>query len=323
MASQSVRSLRPSGWACILCIALLAACDAPSGAKRAPGLEGGGRAASTAGIAAPAMIDGVPVAAQELWPIMAEMSGAEVLREAALDRSIAVELQKRRLTVTDADADAERSLLLESLAPDRDAAARLLEALRRRDRLGPARFTALLKRNAALRAMVRDQVQITDEAMRTAWDMVAGPRRQIRIMALPSLVDAERAAAGVRAGQSFADVAVERSVDQSAARGGLLEPFARSDPSYPESLRATAFSLQLGQVSSPVLLSQGYVICLLVRELPGSGQSLDSLRAQLEQSVRLSQERLLMDQLARRLLRESRVTVFDDHLNWGWQAREN
>jgi len=268
------------------------------------------------------MIDGTPVAAQELWPSMAELAGATILRDAALDRALSLELQKRQVSVAAADAEAERALLLDSLSSDRESAARLLEALRRREGLGPQRFASLLRRNAALRAMVRDQVQISDEAITTAWDMVAGPRRQVRIMALGSLPEADRATAAVRGGQNFIDVAVERSVDQSAARGGLLEPFSRSDPSYPESLRAAAFSLQPGQVSSPVLLPQGYVICTLVRELPGSGQSADAMRPQLERSVRLSQERLLMDQLARRLLRETRITVFDDGLNWSWSGRE-
>jgi parvulin-like peptidyl-prolyl isomerase len=268
------------------------------------------------------MIDGNQVAAEALWPALAEASGATVLREAALDRALSLELQKRRITVTAADTEAERSLLLDSLSAERESAARLLEALRRREGLGPNRFAALLERNAALRALVRDQVQITDEALRTAWDMLSGPRRQVRIMSLGSLPEADRAAAAVRGGQSFIDVAVERSVDQSAARGGLLEPFARSDPSYPESLRQAAFSLQPGQLSSPILLPQGYVICTLVGERPGSGQSFDAMRPQLERSVRLSQERLLMDQLARRLLRETRVTVFDDSLNWSWSARE-
>lgn len=264
------------------------------------------------------MIDGSPVAASTLWPSLAEAGGADVLREVALDQATELEARKVGVAITDADVEAERTLLLDSLAAQRDTAMRLLEELRRRDRLGPVRFAALLRRNAMMRALVRDQVQISDEALAVAWDMAAGPRRQVRIMALPTLADADRAAAAVRGGAAFMDVAVERSVDQSAARGGLLEPISRRDPTYPESLRATVFALQAGQISSPVLLPQGYVICTLVREVPASGQSLESMRPQLERSVRLSQERLLMDQLARRLLRETRVTVFDDSLNWAW-----
>ena len=264
------------------------------------------------------MIDGSPVAAATLWAPLAEVGGADVLREAALDHAVAIEARKLGVQVGDVQVEAERTLLLDSLSSQRETALRLLDELRRRDGLGPVRFASLLRRNATMRAMVRDQVQITDEALAMAGDMAAGPRRQVRIMALATLGDADRAAAAVRGGASFIDVAVERSVDQSAARGGLLEPVSRRDPTYPESLRATIFALQPGQVSSPVLLPQGYVICTLVREVPASGQTVESMRPQLERSVRLSQERLLMDQLARRLLRETRVTVFDDSLNWSW-----
>jgi foldase protein PrsA len=315
---------------CLLLTLLLVACSSTnrSPASRTDGDTDGARSSTGAAVAAglgdrrpPAMVDGAPIAFDALWPAVAEAGGGDALREVVLDRQLSLELTKRGIAVNEADAEAERTLLLESLSTDANAAARVLDELRRRDRLGPARFSALLRRNASLRALVRDQANVSEEAIAVAYDLTAGPKRQIRIIAAPSLASAESAAARVRSGASFADVAVEVSSDSSAARGGLLEPFARQDPSYPESLRAAAFALRPGEVSTPTLLSQGYVIATLVRDVPPTNQSLEALRPQLERAVRLTQERLLMDQLARRLLRETRVTVFDDSLNWAWSGR--
>ncbi|MCA9284982.1 MAG: peptidylprolyl isomerase [Phycisphaerales bacterium] len=262
-----------------------------------------------------AMVDGAPVQWMELRPALLEAAGGQALQDLALDRRLAIELRKRGLAVDQSAIDRERQLLLESIAADRNTAARLLEELRRRDGLGPVRFDALLVRNASLRMLVADEVRITPETLAQARDLATGPRRQVRLITLPSLTDCDAALRRLDAGESFSDVAVEVSTDRSAARGGLLEPFARADVTYPQALREAVFALAPGQVSSPILLENGYAIAVLVRELPGAGAT----SGDLERAVRLAQERLLMDQLARRLLRETRITVLDDDLNDSWK----
>lgn len=306
-------TMRPLALIVLLC----AACSSTSKSPPVPrGGDAGG--AEPATMRPPVMVDGAPIPFAELWPLVAEAGGADAVREAVIDRQIEIELSRRGFAVSDAEVDAERTLLLESLSPDGDNAARLVEALRRRDGLGPARYAALLRRNAALRALVRDQTAPNEQSVAIAYDLTAGPKRQARIIAASSLGGAESAAARVRGGANFADVAIELSTDSSAARGGLLEPFARQDPSYPESLRAAVFALKPGEVSAPTLLPQGYVVATLVREIPATGESLEALRPKLERAVTLTQQRMLMDQLARRMLRDARVTVFDDGLNWAW-----
>lgn len=269
---------------------------------------------------APAMIDGQPVDFETLWPLLAEAQGGEALREIALDRRLAVELERRSIRIGDKEIAAEQALLLESLSGDPQAAARLVVELRRRDGLGPVRFAALVRRNAGLRAVIQDQVTLSPEAIDVAYDVQAGPKRQVRLIAVPTLVEADSVLTQLRGGASFSDLAVDRSTDSSASRGGLLEPFSRHDPSYPESVRVAAFSLTPGGLSAPVLLPQGYVVMTLVREVPASSESLAALRPRLERGVRNTQERLLMDQLSQRLLRESRITVFDESLNSSWTA---
>ena len=61
----------------------------------------------------------------------------------------------------------------------------------------------------------------------------------------------------------------------------------------------------------------------LVRVVGGDGADLDAARPDLERQVRLNQERILMDDLARRLLAAATVTIIDDEIKWSWDSRKN
>lgn len=268
-----------------------------------------------------AMIDGRAVTWGDLRPALSEAAGATALEELALRRLITDELVRAELTIGPDDIAAEQKRLVELLDPDPNVAVRLLNDLRRRDQLGPRRYQALLWRNAALRALVQDDVVVTEDAVKQAYEIAYGRRRQARLATLSSLAEAQAARELIEGGAFFGDVAVERSTDGSAARGGLLEPIARHDPAYPEALRRTLWTLEEGQLSSPILLDNGYAILQMVGVTPRQEITLAEARPRLEKQIRLNQERLLMDQLARRLLNGATITVFDDELNESWKWR--
>lgn len=208
---------------------------------------------------------------------------------------------------------------MQTLSDDPDRAVRLLEQLRASEGLGPVRFDALLHRNAALRALVRDQVNVTNDAARRMFDTVHGPKRQARLMILPTLGVAREATERMENGEFFGDVAVELSSDASASRGGLLEPISRSDGSYPEVLRKTLFDLETGEISRPILINDQYALLELVREIEGDDVDFDDVRDDMRRRVRLQQQRALMDQQARSMMRNIKVTIFDESLNASWR----
>jgi parvulin-like peptidyl-prolyl isomerase len=271
-----------------------------------------------------ALINGRALDWSELRSILNEAAGAQALQEAILDRKIDEALASRGILVTDDDIAAERKALLESLNADANVAMRLLDELRDRQNLGKVRFDDLMRRNAGLRALVRHQVKVTPAAVEAMYDIVHGPKRQARLLTTQDLATAQGAINLVNSGVSFADVAVEMSTDYSAARGGLLEPIARSDPSYPEAIRAALWSLNIGEMSSPILLDKGYAVVLLVKRLAPGSVTLEEARPAMERLVRTSQERLLMDQQARNMLADTSVTIFDEQLNEAWsRARKS
>jgi len=213
-----------------------------------------------------AILDGRTIAWKDLRAPAAELAGQQLLRDAVLDLRLERRLAERGIRLDASASAAEEAILLATLDADRARALELLGAIRSRQGLGPTRYPALLRRNAALRALVAQDVRIDEGSIANAFDMLHGAKRSARLAVLPSLGEAERFAADVKAGEAFTDLAVARSLDESAARGGLLAPIARRDPSYP-------------------------VRC--------------------EDVVRRSQERLLMDALARELSALDGVTIFD------------
>ncbi len=268
-----------------------------------------------------ALVDGIIVNWGEMRPLLNEAAGAAILQEVILDRMLILELARTGHSVTDRDVERERELFYQTLSADPDVAARLARELRIRQGLGRRRLSRLLHRNASLRALVADNVMISEEAIVQTHQILHGATRRARLMVLPTLADAQAAIDRVRAGEFFGDVAVDVSTDTSASRGGLLAPISHADPTYPQVMRDALWALDPGETSVPLLLSRQYAVLMLVAEIDGDGITLEEDRVEIQRQVRLNQQRLLMDQKARQLLNEASVTIIDAALKDSWDDR--
>lgn len=258
----------------------------------------------------------------EIEPQLLEAVGGRIVRERVLDARLAREAAREGIEIDADDLQRERNLLTVTLAEDPDRAERLLDELRRNRGLGPIRFEALLRRTALLRRLVAEEVEITDAALEGAHDLAHGPRRVARIVVVEDLRAASDARRSLDAGTPFATVAVERSLDASADRGGLLAPVSRLDPSWPVAFRKAVFDAEIGRVSEPVRIDARTLLILVEAERPGTGVSLDAARDDAEAAARLAIERLLMDRLARRLVPENAIDPIDPSLRWSMPRGE-
>lgn len=269
-----------------------------------------------------ATVDGARLSLQDLQAALLEAGGAEIVRERALDRAVAKEAARRSLEIDEMTIARERTFLVETLSSDEDRAELLLQRLRRARGLGPIRFSSLLRRNALLRALVSEDVEIDPEVVRGAWDSIHGPRRIARVIATRDLRTAEAARERILAGEDFAVVAVEASIDSSATRGGRLAPISRLDPSWPAGFRRALFELEPGTLSTSIPLEGRMLVIEVVEELPADGVSFEEARPQAELAARLAAERLLMDRLARRLIPDGSIEALDPSLGWSLQQAE-
>jgi len=257
----------------------------------------------------------------QLRPLLIEAAGGDVLRELVLDEQITRELEKRKLTVDESDVQREREWMLSQLSDDPDQARRLLDELLRRRGMGPRRFALSLRQSAGLRKLVAGQVTVTDAMVRLAYERRSTPQSVCRLILVPSLREATEVLRRIAAGEPFIDLAVARSQDESRNQGGLLPPIAPYDTSFPSAVTATVGKLQVGQVSDPVALDNGFAIFKCERKITPESASFERVADELREGLRLGLERSAMDRQARLLLRQADVTVLDADLDREFKAR--
>lgn len=272
-----------------------------------------------------ASVQGRVLTWDDLAPMLAEAAGGLVLEEVVLDQLLREEFVSRGLSLDAAAVDGERDRLLQSLSAVEEPSvdqSRLLDTMRRSRGLGPVRFEALLRRSAMLRRLVADEVVVSDAAIEQAYEQAYGKRFQTRLITVSTLTEAQEIRRTLdQKAVPFGELAARRSTDASAGRGGLLEPISPADPSYPAPIRSILPQLKVGQVSPVIAIDSGYAILKLEQVIPASGVDPSSVRDEMGRRVRLQQERLLMDQLARRLLQSASITTHDPSLGWSWSAR--
>lgn len=272
-----------------------------------------------------AYLNGQPLTQADLFAVLAEMDGGLALSEVLLDRAIADRLRDQGLTLTDADLQRERSIILGSLSDNEDEATRLLDAMRERRGLGDRRFAALLRRNAGLRKLIDPNLVIGEPAIQQAYDLRYGTRYVVRLILTDNAAQAQEVRRLALDGASFIDLAVQASTDPSAAQGGLLSPINPADATYPLALREQLPKLKLESEAarlSPVLtLGTGYALVRLEEIYAGRGPAMETVRDELEAQVRLRLQRLRMEQLARTLIDSATIVVLDPTLKQSWEQQ--
>ena len=274
-----------------------------------------------------ALVGGRALTWSDLTPHLAERAGGPVLEELVVEHLLERACAQQGIAITPSDLEREERLLLETLDADNIATdiarqRQLLEAIRQRRGLGDAAFAGLLRRSAMSRKLVQDEVDLSEHALRRAYDLRFGPTYTARAIVVPTIQQAHRAQREL-AEQPFATVATRLSTDASADRGGLLPPINPADLSWPAGIRRTVSTLQPRQTSDPVAVDTGYAILRLetVNRPAQEPPTFEAARAVVTRDARLEQERLLMARLARDLLAQADITVLDPTLAEAWRRR--
>ena len=271
-----------------------------------------------------ALINGAGISWDTLHPALAETSGAVALEEVALGMLVDEELRRRGLTLTPELIERERALFRDMLGGDEDEAVRLEAEVRRVRRLGEWRYQAMLERNAGLRLCVKDLVTITPEMIEQRHAIRHGPKVIARVITTPTEIEASRIASQLRAAGErleieFVDLAMAHSTDESRSRGGLLEPISPADPTYETAVRLALGRIHVGQISGVVALDQGFAVFYAREAIASDGVEITAVRDRIEAELRARQERVLMDDLARRLIAGATISPLDRSLQWSWR----
>ena len=266
-----------------------------------------------------AYLDGKAVTAKDLRSSLFERSGSEILAEYVIDAELKKRMTQLKMRISDEDIAREKQIVLQALAPGNpNQAVRLMRQLRRNRGLGDLRFAAWLKRNASLRKLIEEQVEITDTSINEAYQIRYGKRYEVRLLVVDAVTSAATLANRARGGESFVDLAIAHSTDASRAQGGLVDPISPADPSWPGGIRKVISTLKSGQVSDPVALKNSFAVVRLERIIPASTVKLEAVKSLLEQRLRRSYEKLLMDQQVRAMLDQVDLLIVNRPLKNSW-----
>lgn len=273
------------------------------------------------------MLDGSVIGWELLHPVLAEAAGRVVIEELALNRAIEREASRRGISTSEEMVRAEETALLDELGPMSAGESRseVLDRIRRSRGLGPSRYASLLRRNATLRAMVRDEATPSDLEFELAREITFGEARRLRLFVSSS----DGAAGNVRqavldASKSarpwvFAEQCLASS-HPTALRGGLIERFSANDPAYPDVVRDAALRLDPGSVSEVLATPAGFAV-LLIESVEAERTPTPDAMARVDRRVRIRKERLAMERLANDLLSRVNVSPVDPDLARAWRDR--
>jgi foldase protein PrsA len=280
--------------------------------------------ASTPDAARPvALLNGKPVHLTDLAPGLTEAAGGLILSEWVLAGAIEKGLSKQGLSINQDHLDLELDILRLTLATDPDQAQKLLNQVVKSRGLGSYRFEQMLRRNAGLRLLIHKQVKVTPAALKQTYDMEYGPRYQLRLIVVSTLLEASDLVRKAKAGQSFSDLATQYSIDPSLKQGGLLSAMSGADVTYPKSIRDMMTKLKVGQISGAIALEKGFAILRLEQKIEAKPVEFDDVKDELSERVRRRLEQIHMQRLARQLLAQADLQVLDRQLKASWdQSRE-
>ena len=231
-----------------------------------------------------ALVNGRQVTRDDLARECLRHYGEEVLENLINKYLIAQQCKQRGITITHAEVETEIDRMAKRFKLPRDQWLKLLQVERG---ISAAQYANdIIWPTLALRRLAGEQLEVSPEEMRRAYELKYGPAVKARLIACKDRAKAEKAYHRVKANpEDFGNVAKELSDDASAADKGVIQPI-RKHGSYPQ-IEQAVFSMGDGDVSPIIQAGGQYVILRRERLLPGArAVNYELVAPQLEQIIR-------------------------------------
>jgi parvulin-like peptidyl-prolyl isomerase len=270
------------------------------------------------------IVNGQPIGKKQMVDLLMEARGLEIMQQLIVLELAKEETRRLKIRVTSEDVQREYDRALTKIAPPVDAQGqplsdddkqKSLEMLLQQKGITLTEFKLGMERNAHLRKVVEQGLRVDEATLREEFARVYGEKVEVRHIQVEDVPGLHEALNRLEKGADFGDVA--RAVSQnpeSAARGGLLAPFAFNDEVVAPVLREAAFSMTPGEVSKPIHVGRWWHILKLERRLPAPDVRFEDVRAQVEQSLRDHVIPAQMNRLILELFQKADVKVLDTGL---------
>ncbi len=213
-----------------------------------------------------AVVNGKPISRQQVANECLKRFGPEVLEDIVNKFLVLEECQKQGVVITEGDVNNEITTEAQQFGMSADRWLQLIST--KRSMSVDQIKNDYIWNKLALRRLVANQIQVTQQELQERMEFEFGPKVQIRQIVLDTQSQALEVAAAAQANpDNFERLAKQHSVDpNSKAMGGLLPPVRRNS-GLPE-FENVAFSLQPGEVSDIVPIADKFVIMKCERMFP-------------------------------------------------------
>ena len=272
-----------------------------------------------------AIVNGKPISKRTMTKVLMDGYGLQVMQQLIVLELAKEEAARLKLKVTAADIEAEYRRALDQMAPPpkdgttltEDEKRQSLEFMLQQKGISRAEFMLGMERNAYLRKVIERDFKVDEATLREEFARTYGEKVEVRHIQVGDVAGLHEALRLLEAKTDFAEVARQTSQNkESAARGGLLEPFAFNAPDeqLAPALREAAFAMQPGEVSRPIKVGRWWHILKLERRIPPADTQFADVRDQVEQQLR---DRVIperMNALVTDLFHKAQIRVLDNEL---------
>jgi parvulin-like peptidyl-prolyl isomerase len=279
------------------------------------------------------ILNGRPITRDRFLELLIESHGLTVLEQLIATELAEQEAARHGIRVTDADVAAETTAALQRMLPVGDNAnvtdadrAEALDRILQQNGFSRGEFLLTMRRNACLRKVVENDLQITEATIQEEFARTYGEKVEVRHIQISvgQFGRVQAALAELDKGRDFIEVVREFSENPTTrANGGLMPPFAFNEDSIQPVLREAAFALKPGEQSSAAILTgQFYHILKRERRIPPEGVTLEQVRPQVIATLRDRMARKRMSELLIELDAKKELRILNRSLRERWEARE-
>lgn len=250
-----------------------------------------------------ARVNGVPVWRSQFVELLIAGHGGDMLQQLVAVELAEQEARKMGITVSDEQVQLEYRRSVAAMLPDTDRQGQPLDEAEKRtllrnilQRRGVSidEFQLAVRRNAILRALAADKVQVSEDMLRQEYDQRTAAKVVVRHIQLPNLRMCTQVRERLEQGESFESLARQFSTNpETAPVGGLMQPFTRDNPDLPGIFKERAFALHVGEISNPIKTDTVYHLIRLEQRIAPTTSQFEQMRPELYKAVR---ERMIAEQ---------------------------
>lgn len=275
----------------------------PTGRAGEPGLRtGSAPAAGSSQMKIVATVNGEDITRSQLGDDCLRQYGEEMLETLVNQRLIQQECQRRNVSVTRAEVNAE----IERAAAQLGFSVEHWMKLQQDREINPKQHAELMWQLLTMRKLAGARLDVTPQELRECFEREYGEAVKARMIVCDDRKTAEEVrAVAIADPEQFGKLAREHSVDPSAGLDGLIGPI-RKHTGFQE-LDQAAFGLKDGEISQVIPVVRQYVILKREGTRPAVKVAIEQVKTRMIEAIRDEKSKQVAHEILRELQQQARV----------------